>query len=100
MKIWNVITGEQQRTVSGFSKEITSLAYVGQTTQFLATCADNSLRLVEGNNGQTVRSFGGSASALYTMALSPDNKQVLAGGQDGKLIIWQVDNGQVVKQLD
>ncbi len=61
---------------------------------------DNSLRLVEGNNGQTVRNFGGSTSALYALCLSPDNKQVMAGGQDGKLIIWTVENAQVVKQLD
>ncbi|MCC6509744.1 MAG: hypothetical protein IT423_11585 [Pirellulaceae bacterium] len=100
VKVWNMITGEQQRTVSGFAKEITSLAYVGQTSQFLAACADNSLRLVEGNNGQTVRSFGGSTSALYALCLSTDNKQVMAGGQEGKLIIWAVDDAKVVKQLD
>jgi WD40 repeat protein len=100
IKLWDSVTGEQQRTVSGFGKEITSVAFVGQTSQLLATCADNSLRLVETTNGQTVRNFAGSTSALYALAIAADGKHVVAGGQDGKLIIWTIDKAAVVKQLE
>ena len=99
IKIWDSSSGQQLRTIGGFGKEVTALGYLGQTQQLYSASADQQARLHEGSNGQGIRSFGGAADALYAAAVAEDGPWILAGGQDGKLWIWQIDNGQALQQI-
>src|SRR5262249_30087093 len=42
------------------------------------------------------RTIGPVGQALSTIAISPDNQFILAGGQAGLLELWRVDNGAFV----
>ncbi len=46
------------------------------------------------------RAIGGPAEAVYCSLVTGKGQIVaMAGGQDGVLWIWQLDNGQVLQQL-
>ncbi|MFN7732844.1 MAG: c-type cytochrome domain-containing protein [Pirellula sp.] len=99
IKLWDVESGTAIRTIPGFGKEVTSLAFVGRSNQILSTSADQQARLHDASNGSLVRAMGGPADALYCATIAGKLPVALAGGQDGVLWIWQLDNGQALQQI-
>lgn len=95
IKVWSLDTGEGKRTIAGATKEVTSLCYVGASDQFVATSGDNLVRLVA-EGGNTVRSFPGSTDFVYSAAVKPDGRLVIAGGQDSVLRMWNGASGALL----
>ena len=88
IKIWNFETGDQIKTVSGFGKEVTSLAYVGLGNDLLACSGDKTIRI---NN----RKFAAASDFLHACAVSIDGQTVVAGGQGGILRVWNAKDGKI-----
>lgn len=105
VKVWDVELGQAQRTISGFGKEVTALSFVGRSTQILSSSADQQVRLHNAADGKLIRAIGGPADALYSLtAMTPDatntkTAMVAAGGQDGMLWVWQVEDGKAIQQI-
>ena len=38
--------------------------------------------------------FAGHFGAVRRLVFSPDGNQVLSGGTDGEVVLWQVDSGE------
>ena len=86
-------------TIQGFGKEVTSIAFVGRSNQVVTSSADQQVRVHDASNGGQVRAIGGPAEAVYCSVVAGKTPMAFAGGQDGVLWIWQLDNGQVLQQL-
>lgn len=105
IKVWDVELGQAQRTISGFGKEVTALSFVGRSTQILSSSADQQVRLHNAADGKLIRAIGGPSDALYSLtAMTPDTANaktalVAAGGQDGTLWVWQVEDGKAIQQI-
>ncbi|MEX2175310.1 MAG: c-type cytochrome domain-containing protein [Pirellulaceae bacterium] len=94
LKVWDTRTGDQLRTVQNqFTKEVTSVQFVGDGDLVVATSGDHRVRLVNAANGSIARDFPGPADYMYSGAASADGKTILAGGLDSVLRIWN-DQGQ------
>jgi WD40 repeat protein len=81
-----------------FTKEVTSVSFVGDTDTVVAVSGDAKVRLVNASNGGIARDYPGAADYMYSAAVSADGKSILAGGLDGILRIWN-DQGQPVVQF-
>ncbi|MFM8400112.1 MAG: WD40 repeat domain-containing protein, partial [Pirellula sp.] len=99
IKIWDVESGSATRTIPGFGKEVTALAFVGRSNQVVSSSADRQIRVHDASNGGQVRVLGGPGDAVYCSVVAGKVPMAFAGGQDGVLWIWQIDNGQVLQQL-
>ena len=99
VKIWDVASGEQKRTINVGSKEVSAVSFVGQSAQLISVSADQQARLFDSTNGRSVRSFSGASDALFSVVVTPDSKFIIAGGQDGNLLLWTVDKGELVQKL-
>ncbi|MFN6137206.1 MAG: c-type cytochrome domain-containing protein [Planctomycetota bacterium] len=99
IKIWDVESGSATRTIPGFGKEVTALAFVGRSNQVVSSSADKQIRVHDASNGGQVRVIGGPGEAVYCSVVAGKVPMAFAGGQDGVLWIWQIDNGQVLQQL-
>ena len=83
IKVWDADTGERKKNVTGFDKEVTAVAFVADTDQFLAASGEGKVKLVK-EGGSDVRSFSGAGSDfVYAGTVTLDGKLVVAGGQDG-----------------
>ena len=94
-----LVTGDQRRTVAGFNKEVTSLAFVANTPRVLASSGDQTVKLVNVDDGKTERSFSGPTDFMYSTGVSADGKRVISGGQASTLFEWLVDDGQLLRSL-
>jgi WD40 repeat protein len=57
---------------------------------------DKTVRFHRISNRQNYRSFSGNTDYVYSVAATPDEKLVVAGGEDGVVRVWNGQNGQVV----
>ncbi|MBM3964188.1 MAG: hypothetical protein FJ308_03845 [Planctomycetes bacterium] len=99
IKVWDVESGTATRTIPGFGKEVTALAFVGRTNQIVSSSADQQTRVHDVTNGGLVRAIGGPSDAVYCAVVAGKTPVAFAGGQDGVLWIWQLDNGQPLQQI-
>jgi len=82
LKLWDPVTGDQVKTLKGWEREITGVAFYSPASeQVVTTCGDKKLRM---DNGviATTESF------QHAIALTPDSKYLIAGGEDGILRVW------------
>jgi len=92
-KLWNFESGEQERTLEGHSKEITCIRYVPNKGLLVTTCGDRVARLIKADNGQVLRVLQGAKEYLLSCDVSADGNTVAAGGQNGEIYLWNVDDG-------
>lgn len=96
IKIWDVRLGEQVRTIQGLTKETNSLRFLGATDEFAVAVGDSQVanRNVAGGAGAT---YITPTDFTYVVRSTADGNFVLAGGQDGKLRIWDRSAKPVVE---
>jgi WD40 repeat protein len=99
VKLWAFPDGAQLKTIEGFNKEVTAVRYLGIGDEMLTASGDTQVRL-SNEEGKTLRSFGGSKGYLFSMAVTPDGKVILGGGQDSILRIWDATTGKALFSID
>lgn len=52
------------------------------------------VRLWDVNNGRIVRLFEGHKAGISSLAFSPDGKNLISGGEDGSLNIWDLQSSR------
>lgn len=92
VKFWDYKSGQRTRNVEGSGKEVTSITpFVDDG--FLVTSGDGQVRIVN-DKGESVRSFAGAQAFIYSAAATPDGRVVVAGGEEGKVFVWNGVTGQ------
>lgn len=87
IKLWDFKTGEQKQTISGYEKEITSLSFIGDSDRLLISSGDPTVRFGE-------RRLSGVSSFIHTSAASADGQTIVAGDQEGRLLVWRSNQAQ------
>jgi len=85
IKFWDVETGEQKKTISGYEKEVTSLSFIGKSNRLLISSGDPVVRFGE-------RRLSGVSGFVHTSAVSADGQTIMAGDEDGRLLVWKASN--------
>jgi len=98
VKIWDMVTGEQQRTITGPKKEVTGVRFVGATDEIITSAADPLVRIYNVTNGAVVRDFGGAGDFVQTLASAPT--LVAAGAQDGKVRLWNLADAKALHTIE
>lgn len=56
--------------------------------------------LWDANTGEILMTFEGESRRITSVAYSPDETRVVSGSDDGNVILWDVESGQMIRQLD
>jgi WD40 repeat protein len=96
MKIWSVETGEQYRTIEDYSRQVTAIGFVGLGEDLLSCSGDRHVKFHKATTGQNDRSFVGSLDYVHAAIASPDQRLVIAGGEDGVVRVWDGVTGEQV----
>jgi WD40 repeat protein len=98
LKIWDVESGEQQRTIGGLGREVTGVRFIGEGDELAATSGDATVRVFNAASGGEVRRLQGAGDFVQSVAISGTTLAV--GSQDGRMLIWAVDNPQPLHTLE
>jgi WD40 repeat protein len=98
VKLWDFEKGEQVRTVNAHKNQVTRLVYLPKKNEFLTSGGDQVVKMW-GNNGNTLRNFGGATDFVYAIAVSADGKLVVSGSEDGLTRLYNGENAQIIKAV-
>ena len=90
--IWDVSTASKIHTLAGHEGKITGLTF-RSNDELISASEDGTLRLWHVSEEREIRRFQADLGQITSIALSPDEKQVISGVTDGTLRLWEVDTG-------
>ena len=99
MRLWDLNTGKQAAVFSVDGGYRVGLAYSAKA-RLAATYTWTRIRLWDLETGKEVRKLsGGHTSFVTSVCFSPDGERLLSSGWDGRVLIWDVQSGKVLKQV-
>jgi hypothetical protein len=85
----------------GHAKAVFKLLTLGDAQKPLAaTCsADGTVKIWDLAKGTVLKTLYGFSDYAYALAISPDGTMVAAGSWSGEVVVWKLDDGQLVKRF-
>jgi transducin (beta)-like 1 len=102
VKVWQATSDKPVHTLSGHVGSVTAVRW-GQSSSgksHLASCGDDgSVRVWDAEAGACVHVFDEHASAVTLIAWSPDATYLASGDASGRLLVWSLRSGGVVRSM-
>jgi WD40 repeat protein/transcriptional regulator with XRE-family HTH domain len=99
LKIYDALSGELVRALSGHEGDVISIAF-SPDGEYLATGGvDSTVRIWDASNGEVLHVLKGHAVEVGGLAFSPDRRLLLSSSEDAMLIIWDVETGELLREL-
>lgn len=101
LRSWNATgEGKQIKVLGNHGDEILKLVQHPKEPVMVTTSADKSVKVWNSETGANTKTLTGLSDYVFAAAISPDGKQVAAGGYDGEVRVWNVADGAVVKSFN
>jgi WD40 repeat protein len=111
IKLWDLSTGEDIRTLEGHTGQITSFTFSPDGKMLASIGADKTINLWNTSNGQLIHSMEGHNSPSQSLCFSPDGKLLVSAGGatlgyrmpsdgDKTLKLWDPNTGQLVRTFE
>jgi WD40 repeat protein len=90
---WDMIIGERKKKIEGWTKEVTSVQFIGATNQIVTSAGDNLVRIVT-DEGAEVRAIAKLPDYMQAAASAPTGGTIIGGGEDSMLRVWDGTSGK------
>ena len=94
---WKIADGKKIADVASFGDEVHKLATGGGF--FFAASNDKSVRQFEAKTRKTIRTYSGHQDAALSAAFHAASQRLASGGFDGRVYIWNTQDGQLITQF-
>jgi WD40 repeat protein len=84
---WDMVSSERKKKIVGWTKEVTSLQFIGATNQIVTSAGDNRIRIVT-DDGTEVRAMANLPDYMQAAASAPNGSTIIGGGEDSMLRVW------------
>ncbi len=98
LRVWDVATGAEKLQFGDARHEVGCLALVPGSGHVLAG-QGVSVRLWDVANGRELLRLTGHADAVRAVAVSPDGRRAVTGGDDRTVRLWDLPSGREVQRL-
>jgi WD40 repeat protein len=92
VKIWDVETGRELRTIRGHNGDVYTVAFSPDDDgQWVASAGeDSAVKTWDSRTGKLVHSFRGHTGLVSGLAFSPDGRLLVSGSRDRTVKVWDV----------
>ncbi len=88
IRIWNVTSGTEIRTLAGHTSEVTALATSADGRWLASGAMDTSVRMWDVDPVSNLDEFSGHAGEVYAVTFSPSGDLLATAAPDGAIRIW------------
>ncbi|KAF5349804.1 hypothetical protein D9758_010207 [Tetrapyrgos nigripes] len=110
--VWDVANGEQLKELTGHSGWIQSVAFSPKGDQIVSGGDDLSVHVWDAASGEQLKELTGHSASgehlkkhtghsgwVRSVAFSPKGDQIVSGGSDLSVYVWDVASGEQLKEL-
>ncbi|MCA2587539.1 MAG: hypothetical protein IM512_17190 [Microcystis sp. M34BS1] len=97
IKLWNIRTGKEIRTLQGHNSRVSSVSFSRDGKTLASGSDDKTIKLWNVETGQEIRTFKGHNSSVYSVSFSRDGKTLASGSDDKTIKLWNVETGQEIR---
>ena len=94
IKIWDLASGRELRTLVGPSSNVTSVAFSPDGKILASGSWDQTIKLWDPISGQELPTLSGHSHAVAAVAFNVDGSIVASGSWDHTIKLWDVSSGQ------
>jgi WD40 repeat protein/serine/threonine protein kinase len=99
VKLWDPVTGEPLRAMSGHGHPISALAFSPSGDRLASASYDRTVKVWDTTTGKQLRNLDLHTGNVECVAFSPDGRRIASGGEDLTVRIWDSATGQEVLGL-
>ncbi|MBA3534240.1 MAG: CHAT domain-containing protein [Ardenticatenales bacterium] len=94
LKVWNLATGQEQRTLSGHTDWVTDVAVTPDGTLVISSSYDGTLKVWELQSGQEQHTLVGHTDWVTAVTVTTDGRFAISASDDRTLKVWELQSGQ------
>ncbi len=100
IKIWEVESGRELRSLSGHSNAVKALACSTDGKWLASGGNDGTVRIWDVESAKEVKNFDNKKATVQAIAFSPDGKRLASGGSDNLVTVRDLETGKELVLAD
>ncbi len=98
--LWEVDSGAEVQTFSGFGAEIESIAFSPDGRRTLTAGYDRVVSVWDVASGRRLLALRGHRHGLTGATFSPKDRVIVSAGRDNSVKLWDADDGKLIRSFD
>jgi WD40 repeat protein len=90
----HTLFNQNQTTLNGHSKLVTSVAFSPDGTRIVSGSQDTTAKVWDASSGQETLTLEGHSYPVMSVAFSPDGTRIVSGSHDETVKVWDASSGQ------
>ena len=91
MKVWDMETGEELRTLTGHTERVRSVCVTPDGTRIVSGSDDNTVKVWDMATGEELRTLTGHTRLLNCVCVTSDNMRLVTASRN-EIIVWDFDD--------
>ncbi len=96
IKLWNLETKREIRTLSGHSHFVRAVAFSPDGDMVISGSTDKTIKLWNWKTGQEIGTLANHSKPVTTVAISPDGETLASGSHDKTIKLWSLKSRQEI----
>jgi WD40 repeat protein len=92
LKIWNLDSGLELRTIRGHQGRITGLSWSPDGRRLVSGAEDKLIKIWDADTGREIRTLSGHTDWVGSTRYSPDGRRIVSGADDKLIKIWDASD--------